>query len=126
MKEKSLIGIKFIGWFQILGALIVLLTLNVKQTPAFNVRFAVPFLPEVLVKIFVIILSLIIGYGYLKRTKWGYFSMLIYSILFCCISIFQMNQYNAQPFIGNFIYSAFVVIYTILHFKYFNKSLGLV
>lgn len=105
MKEKSLIGIKFIGWFQILGALIVLLTLNV--------RFAVPFLPEVLVKIFVIILSLIIVYGYLKRTKWGYFSMLIYSILFCCISIFQMNQYNAQPFIGNFIYSACVVIYNI-------------
>lgn len=119
MNKKNPILIKFIGWFQILGALAVLFTLNVQQTPAFNIRFAVPFISEVIVKICVSILAIIIAYGYLKYLKWGYWSMLIYSILFCCISLTQIIEYGGQPFIGNAIYSAIVGIYTIFHSKYF-------
>ena len=119
MNNKNPIGIKFIGWFQILGALAVLFTLNVQQTPPFNIRFAVPFIPEFIVKICVGIFGIIIAYGYLKCLKWGYWSMLIYSILFCCISLTQIIKYGGQPFIGNAIYSAIVSIYTIFHSKYY-------
>ena len=119
MNKKTPMPIKFIGWFQIIGALAVLFTLKVQQTPPFNIRFAVPFIPEFIVKICVGIFAIIIAYGYLKCLKWGYWSMLIYSILFCCISINQIIQYSGQPFIGNAIYSAMVGIYTIFHSKYF-------
>lgn len=119
MNKKNPIGIKFIGWFQILGALVVLLTLNVQQTPPFNIRFAVPFIPEFIVKICVGIFAIIIAFGYLKYLKWGYWSMLIYSILFCYISLTQIIEYGGKVFIGNAIYSAVVSIYTIFHSKYF-------
>lgn len=121
MNKKNPIGIKFIGWFQILGALAILFTLNVQQNPPFNIRFAVQFIPELIVKICVGVFSIIIAYGYLKQLKWGYWSMLIYSILFCLISVVQISKYSTQPFIGNAIYSAIVAIYTILNFKYFYK-----
>lgn len=121
MKAKNPMGIKIIGCFEILGALAVLFTLNVQQNPPFNVRFAVPFVPELLVKIFVVVFAIIIAYGYLRQTKWGYWSMLIYSILFCCVSLFQATNYDSQPFVGNAIYSAIVTIYTMLHAEYFTE-----
>lgn len=120
MEKSNPMGIKFIGWFQILGALAVLFTLGVQQSPPFNERFAVPFIPEIIVKILLVVVSIIISYGYLKRTKWGYWSMLIYSILFCFISIIQGINYNSQPFIGNVFYSGIVAVYTLVHFKYFT------
>lgn len=122
MNMKNPIGIKFIGWFQILGALAILFTLNVQQTPPINVRFAVPFIPELLVKICVGTFGIIIAYGYLKQLKWGYWSMLIYSILFFCISVTKITRYSNQPFIGNAIYAAIVAIYTIYNIKCFVNN----
>jgi len=121
MKAEKPIGITIIGLFQLVSSLAVLFTFNIKQNPPFNVRFAVPFIPEPLVKIFVVVFSIIIAYGYLRQITWGYWSMLIYSILFCCISLFQVSNYGSQPFIGNAIYSAIVTLYTMLHVKYFTK-----
>lgn len=129
MKTKNPIGIKVIGWLQILGALVVLFTLNVEETQAFNARFAIHFIPEsivqiipeVVIQILLVIFSIIISYGYLKQTKWGYWSMLIYSILVCCISLFQATNYNNQQFVGNIFYSGIVAVYTLLHFRYFNR-----
>lgn len=116
-------GIKMIGWFQIFGALVVLFTLNIEQNPPFNERFAVPLIPEVYVKPAVVIITAIIAYGYLQQVKWGYWSMLIYSILFCCISLFQVSSNQNQPYIGNAIYAGFVAVYTLLHFKYFQNKI---
>ena len=125
MESKNFMGVKLIGWFQLLGGFFVLLSLGTQQTPAFNIRFGVPFLPEILVKLCVGILAVIIAYGYLKYFKWGYLSMLIFSCLFCLISFTQALSQGSQPFIGNFIYSAIVVIYTLYRSKYFKVQDGL-
>lgn len=122
MERENPKGIKFIGWFQIFGALAVLLTLNVEQDVAFNVRFAVPFMPEKLVQILLVVISIVIAYGYLNQRKWGYWSMLVYATVFFFISLFQSFNYFSQPFIGNVIYSAFTIIYTLFNSKYFNSS----
>lgn len=122
MDTKQPLGIKFISCFQLIGGFTLLFTLNNQQTPLFNIRFNVPFIPELVVKICVGVLALIIAYGYLKQFKWGYWSMLIYSILFCCISLINIIKYTSQPFIGNAIYAAIVTIYTLLHSKYFIVS----
>lgn len=120
MKTKTPIGITLIGWFMILSALAVLFTLKVQQNPPFNVRFAMPFIPELLVRLCVVIFSLIIAYGYLRQSKFGYWSMLIYSILFSFISFVQASKYGSQPFIGNAIFSTIVAVYTLSHSKYFT------
>ena len=122
MNEKNPIGIKLIGGFQIFGALAILFSLNVQQTPPFNIRFGVPFIPELVVRICIVVFAIIIAYGYLMQLKWGYWSMLIYSILFCYISLSQTTKYGSQPFIGNAIYAAIVTIYTIIHSKCFLKE----
>lgn len=121
MTKKIPIGVKFIGWFQILGALVILFTFNVQQNPPMNVRFAVPFISESVIKICVSIFAIIIAYGYLKQLKWGYWSMLIYSIVFCWISMTQIISYDSQPFVGNATYAAIVTIYTLFNRKHFLK-----
>lgn len=121
MEQKQPIGIKLISYFQFFGAIALLIAINIEQNPAFNVRFGVPFLPELFVKFLVIVFGTLIAYGYLRKTKWGFWSMLIYSILFLGISL----QEHTQPFIGNAIYSFIVVIYTLMHFKDFNISFHL-
>ena len=63
MDRKQPIGIKWISYFQFFGAIAVLMTINIEQTPALNVRFGVPFLPELLVKILIIVLGTLIAYG---------------------------------------------------------------
>lgn len=108
-------GISFIGYFYIFGAIILILTLGIKQDIDINIRFGVPFLPEIAVRIFVALFSIIMAYGYLNLKKWGYWTMIIYSIVFSIISINQMYIYHSQLFIGNIIFSIIVLFYT------FNK-----
>jgi hypothetical protein len=122
MEMKRPFGITLIGYFYIFGAIVLLLTLGVKQEIGMNIRFGVPYIPETVVRIFIIAVSLIIAYGYLNLKKWGYFSMIIYSILFLIISLNQVSVYNSQPIIGNAIFSIIVLIYTVIKRKYFHNK----
>ncbi len=122
MKIKRPFGLTFIGYFYIFGAIVLLLALGVKQEIGMNIRFGVPNIPETVVRIFIIAVSLIIAYGYLNLKKYGYFSMIIYSMLFLVISLNQVAVYNSQPFIGNAIYSLIVLIYTVIKMNYFNNK----
>lgn len=111
---KRPIGISFIGYFYIFGAIVLILTLGIKQDIDINVRFGVPFLPEIAVRIFVAVFSIIMAYGYLNLKKWGYWTMILYSIVFSIISTNQANIYHSQPFIGNIIFSMIVLFYTVI------------
>lgn len=124
MVTKRPSGITFVGYFYIFGSLVLLLTLGVKQEIAINVRFGVPYLPETIVRIFIALFTIIMAYGYLKLKKWGYWTVMIYSILFLIISLNQIALYNSQPFIGNAVYSVFVLSYTFMKRNNFdNKQL---
>lgn len=122
MEMKRPFGITLIGYFYIFGAILLLLTLGVKQEIGINIRFGVPNIPDTVVRIFIIAVSFIIAYGYLNLKKWGYFSMIIYSILFLIISLNQVIVYNSQPFIGNAIFSLIVLIYTVIKRNYFHNK----
>jgi CDP-diglyceride synthetase len=122
MEMKRPFGITLIGYFYIFGAIVLLLTLGVKQEIGINIRFGVPNIPETVVRILIIVVSFIIAYGYLNLKKWGYLSMIIYSILFLIISLNQVAVYNSQPFIGNAVFSLIVLIYTVLKRNYFNNK----
>lgn len=120
MNTRRPLGIMFISYFQFFGALLLLFTFNIEQTPTFNQRFGILFLPESLLKHLIIGFGFFIAFGYLKQTKWGFFTMLIYSFIFCIISFLSDS---AQSFIGNGIYALFVTLYTLTHAKFFHISL---
>lgn len=65
---KRPFGIALIAYFYIFGAIILLLTLGIKQDIGINVRFGVPYLPEIAVRIFIALFSIIvILYTFMKR-----------------------------------------------------------
>lgn len=113
MISKRPLGISCIGYFYIAGAIILLLTLGAEQNIGMNIRFGVPFVPEVLVRIIISVFSIVMAYGYLKLMRWGFWTMIGYSILFLAVSLNQIAVYNSQPFIGNAVFSALVLFYTI-------------
>jgi hypothetical protein len=123
MEMKRPFGITFIGYFYVFGAIVLLLTLGVKQEIGMNIRFGLPHTPEIIVRISMIALSLSMGYGYLNMKRWGYWTMIVYSLLFLGISLNQVAVYNSQPFIGNVIFSLIVLIYTVVKRNLFLKSL---
>ena len=112
MERSRPLGISYIGYNYIAGAIVLLISLNTEQVVPFNMRFGVPGIPEIIVRVFIMVFSLIMAYGYLKQTKWGYWTMMIYSALFFSISLIQMTRYNIQPYIVNTFYSLGAFIYT--------------
>lgn len=126
MIKKRPLGITLIGYFYIFGAIILLVTLGVKQEIGMNVRFGVSYLPEISVRISIALLSIIMAYGYLNMKKWGYWTIIIYSILFLIISLNQITLFHSQPFIGNAVFSLIVMIYTFIKRDNFfnNTSVG--
>ena len=123
MDEKRPFGITLIGYFYIFGAIVLIATLFTNTTQQFGVslRFGVPNVQENIMRAFVVIISLIMAYGYLKLEKWGYWFMIIYTLYFLVVSILLSKQYKCQPFYGNVIWSAIVLLYTLGKRKYFVK-----
>jgi hypothetical protein len=142
---KRPLGISFIGYIYILGAILLFLSviLGVTHNTPFsikfgthynqeiflrsdvplNVRFGVPFLPETFVMIFIVVFYTIMAYGYLKMKKWGYWIMIVYSILFIIISLKQLSIYNSDTFLINAINSIIVLIYTYKKRYCFNNTI---
>lgn len=123
MIKKERLGILFIGIYQIISALVILMTLNIQQNPEFNVRFGVPFLPELLVKIIIGIGSIIISYGYLRLLRWGFWGMISqsgYFLLVCMIQLTAISNWKVP--IGILFYHGIVIIYTLFHYKDFELT----
>lgn len=112
MERSRAFGISFIGYNYIGVAIALLIFLDTEQAVAFNMSFGGSGIPQVIVRILLMLFLLIMAYGYLKQTKWGYWIMMIYSALFFSISLIQMTRYNIQPYIVNTFYSLGAFIYT--------------
>ncbi len=125
MNSKRPKGVTFIGYFYILGAVVLLFSLifRVKQDISVGLRFGVPNISEFIIIPIIIIFSLILSHGYLELKKWGYWLMMVYSLIFLFISLNLLTQYNTQPFIGNAIWSILVIAYTYRKRKNFCKHL---
>lgn len=82
--------------------------------------FGLTHVPERLMRVVVAFITLIIIYGYMKLKKWGFWLMIVYSILFGTISLVLTLTYNQQPYIGNMIWSFIVLLYTLYTHKSFK------
>ncbi|MFJ8262637.1 hypothetical protein ACIQ4I_11905 [Rummeliibacillus sp. NPDC094406] len=124
---KKPIGVTLISYFYIFGiAALIFITFFLHQIAhifVFAERFGFPDFPEELFRVLLAIVTLIVIYGYMNLKAWGFWLMVLYSISFGIVSYLLLLSYNKQLFIGNFIWSAIVLIYSIsVHKSFFNTK----
>lgn len=105
MKKSKVIT--FIGGFYIFGGIISFLSLLLDGSPL-NTVFALPDIPDYIVKFLLTIIYIPAGYLFLKRVKFSNWLILALAVLTFCISAELTTTFNAQPYIGNMLYSLFV------------------
>jgi 4-hydroxybenzoate polyprenyltransferase len=113
---KRPLGVSFISYFYIFGAVVLIITAIFFNPDAneFGIadRFGLPNFPEQPFRIILAVVSLIIIYGYMRLKRWGFWLMVLYSFGFGLISYILLFSYNQQLFTRNFIWSVIVLIYT--------------
>ena len=111
MKKSKIIT--FIGGFYIFGGIIALLSLIFNGSQLYTV-FNLPDVPDYIVKLLLGIIYIPIGYLYIKRVNFSSWIILGLAVLTFCISADLTVKLNTQPYIGNLLYSLFVIIATIV------------
>ena len=111
MKKSKVIT--FIGGFYIFGGIIALLSL-IFNGSQLNTVFNLPDVPDYIVKLLLGIIYIPIGYLYIKRVNFSSWIILGLAVLTFCISADLIVKLNNQPYIGNRLYSLFVIIATIV------------
>jgi len=122
---KRPLGVTLISYFYIFGAAVMIVTAIFINAEAneFGIadRFGLPNFPEQFFRVLLAIASLILIYGYMRLKKWGFWLMIMYSSGFGLLSYNLLFSQNQQPFIGNFIWSVIVLIYTFFVRKSFFR-----
>ena len=120
MKKSKVIT--FIGGFYIFGGIISFLSLLLDGSPL-NTVFALPDVPDYIIKFLLAVIYIPAGYLFLKRVKFSNWMILVLAVLTFCISAELTTTFNAQPYIGNMLYSLFVIIATITRRKEFTNNI---
>ena len=133
MKRKPLkkipIGVLFIASFYVLGAFMLVIGIftnpnAVRET----IAKAHGLLPnvDVAIVLFVAALALVLAYGLIRLSRWGFILTVSYSIYICLVSLIVGGldfTWTAQPekqiSFGNFLFSALVIIYLLIKRKNF-------
>lgn len=124
---KRPLGVNLISYFYIFGAMVLLFTAIFYNSDANSIgiseRFGLPGLPEQIMRVAVALFSLVMVYGYIRLKKWGFWTMITYSVVFGVISSLLISNHSQQPYTGNMIFSIVVAVYTIYVKKaFFNKN----
>ncbi len=126
VKVKRPIGVSLISYFYIFGAIVLLFSAIFYSADANPIgiaeRFGLPNVPERLMLVIVALFSLGMVYGYIRLKKWGFWTMIIYSVLFGIVSSLLITYQSHQPYLGNLIWSIIVLAYTIYVKKEFFKT----
>ena len=88
-----------------------------------RIVFDLPDIPDYVVKFLLAIIYIPAGYLFLKRVKFSNWLILVLAVLTFCISAELTTTFNAQPYIGNMLYSLFVIIVTIIRRKEFTNNI---
>lgn len=88
-----------------------------------NIVFDLPNIPDYIVKLLVGVIYIPLGYLYSKRIKTSNWIIFVLAIIFFCVSADLAVQFNTQPFIGNLIYSLFVILATYIRRKEFTNDI---
>ena len=123
MKQSK--AITFIGGYHVFSAIVVFLSLLLNGSPM-NTVFGVPQIPDYIVKMLVVIIYIPTGYLFMKRVTISYWVLLILQIIFFFVSAGLAKRFPTQPYIGNMLYSLFVIVVTILRRKEFCNRINVI
>ncbi|WP_335871536.1 hypothetical protein [Bacillus sp. 2205SS5-2] len=114
---KRPLGVSLISCFYVFGSLVLLYTAFFYEPLATEVGiaevFAVPAIPEQPMRVLVALFTFIMIFGYFSLKSWGFWVMLLYSLIFGLINLSLISPEVIQPFLGNIIMSSIVILYTI-------------
>ena len=133
MKRKPLkkipIGVLFIASFYVLGAFMLVIGIftnpnAVRETIA-KAHGLLPSV-DIAIVLFVAALALILAYGLIRLSRWGFILTVSYSIYICLVNLIMSDlaftwpvQLEKQITCGNFLFSALVIIYLLIERKHF-------
>jgi hypothetical protein len=118
------LGIWLIASFYVFGALVILIALFIDGSNVREVIAAAHGLSPVIGAEFVLAiaaLALILAYGLVSLSRWGFFLAIAYSVFLCANSLVQgglsfawTGQPQLQVAFGNLLWSAAVLIYLLV------------
>lgn len=125
MKQKRPLLITFILDLNLLSAFLLIISLS----PKFAKHVGIYSMPssnfsEKIIKTLMVIVLLIISYGFLRLKRWSFFLMLTYNIFFIVVAIiFLLNQNGQSAYAEALIPSVLGLILTIPTKRYFPKKM---
>ncbi|HDP69581.1 MAG TPA: hypothetical protein ENN38_02080 [Actinobacteria bacterium] len=119
------IGIRLISYFYIFGAAILIVCMFTNYSEVANhmvVRHGFPVEWKLVVLPAIAALAIAIAYGLHSLSRWGYYLTFVYLLYFGTVSFFLAGRKGTQPFLGNFIWSVFVILYLLWKRRLFFLS----
>lgn len=119
------IGLLLIVVFYTFGAVVLLMFLFVDPVQTSSVISKVHGLPVpagnwILPSIAV--LGLLIAYGLFTLSRWGYLLTIAYLVYFGSVSVLLLRSHNEAVYLGNLLWSMFVVLYLLLKRRRFQME----
>lgn len=119
------IGLLLIVVFYTFGAVVLLMFLFVDPVQTSSVISKVYGLPVpagnwILPSIAV--LGLLIAYGLFTLSRWGYLLTIAYLVYFGSVSVLLLRSHNEAVYLGNLLWSMFVVLYLLLKRRRFQME----
>lgn len=118
------LGVLLISTFYIFGALVLLISVFTNPTGVSQViATAHGFSSNMGVEILVVFsaLALVVAYGLISFSRWGFFLAIVYSFYLAGVSLFMgglsfvwTGQADMQSYFGNFLWSMLVVVYLLI------------
>lgn len=123
------IGVLFIAFFYMFGTLILLVGVSINPSAVCEtIARAHGLLPGIGIEIvlFVAALALVLAYGLIRLSHWGYILTVTYSVYICLVNLIMSDLAFTWPIqpekhitYGNFLFSAFVILYLLIERKHF-------
>lgn len=119
--ERPMI-VTFIGDMNILGAVLLIITLFPNFMNKLGIYFEVyPIYSNVIIRVLISMILLIVSLGFLRLKLWSYYLMVINNILSLAICIF-LYQKGQHMYSASFIPTFFSLIFILPTRKYFVKK----
>jgi hypothetical protein len=122
-EEPLPIGIWLISLFYLFGAVILLFYLFTPSRDEVSRSIAsvhdLPLNLGVYPLLFAASIAILIAFGLLALSRWGFYLTIFYLTYFGGVNFFLLLEKSSQPYYGNFIWSLIVIIYLLVKRKKF-------
>lgn len=118
-------GLLLIALFYVFGAVVLLVFLFVDPAQTSSVIGRVHGLPVSIgnwILPLIAVLGLVIAYGLFTLSRWGYMLTLLYLVYFGMVSGGLLRTHNDPIYLGNLVWSIFVIVYLLLVRKRFQSE----